>query len=276
MKRANWIALGLFVAAALAAGAVPAKTPQERGSATFANPKKVPVIVELFTSEGCSSCPPADALLSRLQAEQPIPGAEVIAIEEHVDYWDQQGWRDPFSSPEWTERQRDYAEVLPDHGVYTPQMVIDGSTGLVGSRAEESGQRIEEAATRAKVPVTVAIGPAEKKNRAEIQVQVGPLAAADNPKDYMEVWLAIIESGLHSAVKGGENDGRDLYHAPVLRKLQKLGVAFHGTERGFAGTTSVSLDRKRNTGNLRVVAFVQERRSKRVLGAASEAFRPAP
>ncbi len=92
-----------------------------------AAPSRNFVIVELFTSEGCSSCPPADALLKTISEQQSIPGAEILALEEHVDYWDNLGWRDPFSNSEFTERQNDYARTFGNSGSYTPQMIVDGN-----------------------------------------------------------------------------------------------------------------------------------------------------
>ena len=231
---------------------------------------RVPVVVELFTSEGCSSCPPADAFLSRLDQQQPVPGVEVIALEEHVDYWDQLGWRDPFSSSDWTERQRSYAQVFRTDSIYTPQMIVNGSAEFVGSRERQGKNAIEEAARQATVPVRVNAVAAGGKHAAEVTVKVGDFEGT-LAAEQLEVWLAVTETGLHSAVSRGENAGETLYHAAVVRKLQKLGgvTAKPGVngERG-ALTAKVSLDSGWKVENLQVVAFVQARRTLRIYGAA--------
>jgi hypothetical protein len=234
---------------------------------------RTPVVVELFTSEGCSSCPPADALLAKLDTQQPVPGVQIIALEEHVDYWDQLGWRDPFSSAEWTDRQRSYAQVLRSGSVYTPQMIVNGSTEFVGSRARQGSQAIEEAARQRTTLLDISATAVPNKRVAEITVKVLQLEGA-KPDDQPEVWLAVTETGLHSEVAGGENAGEDLHHAAVVRKLQRLGSAAtkpkaapaSATMPVFAGV-KVSLDSGWKRENLRVVAFVQERRSLRILGA---------
>src|SRR5215472_12645324 len=109
-------------------------------------PLAAPVIVELFTSEGRSSCPPADALLARLEHTQPVAGARVIALEEHVDYWNQLGWTDPFSAPLYRIRQNDYARLFQVDSVYTPQMVVGGQAGFVGGDADRAFHEISRAA----------------------------------------------------------------------------------------------------------------------------------
>src|SRR5579862_2456501 len=113
--------------------------------------RPVPVIVELFTSEGCSSCPAADRMLARLEQTQPVPGAQVVAIEEHVDYWNQLGWTDPFSSPQFRARQNDYAVAFHASNIYTPQMVVNGSVQFVGS---DLNRAYHEIATAARMQTT--------------------------------------------------------------------------------------------------------------------------
>ncbi len=233
-----------------------------------ASPTREPVVVELFTSEGCSSCPPADALLAELDTRQPLGAAEVIALEEHVDYWDQQGWKDPFSSAAWTSRQNEYAGKLHNGGPYTPEMVVDGMEGFVGSRGGTARQEIEKAAAIRKTKVEISeVLPAPNKSVA-FKISVEKLLSIA-PKDTAEVILAITESGLHSSVKAGENNGKELQHSPVVRELKVIGVVGKNGEEGFNAQPAVKLDPKWNAGNLRAVVFVQEKKNRRILGAAA-------
>jgi hypothetical protein len=228
----------------------------------------VPVIVELFTSEGCSSCPPADALLAKLEERQSVANAQIIAFEEHVDYWNNLGWMDPFSAKEWTDRQQEYAASLGSGNVYTPQMVINGQAELVGSREQQARQAIEGAAAGMRADVSLTPGPLGKKGHAQFIVSVGTLTASKGG-DAPEVWLAITEAGLHSNVTRGENAGEDLHHASVVRVLRKMGVADPGKEISFSSSLSLPLDPAWNRRNLHAVVFVQEKSSRRIVGAAA-------
>ena len=126
---------------------------------------RTPVVVELFTSEGCSSCPPADALLARLAEELLDGNVQLIALEEHVDYWNDLGWADPFSSRDWTSRQNVYSGALGNGNPYTPQMVVDGAVEFVGSHRQKARQAILEAAGKTKIPVTLEQGNANSRHR---------------------------------------------------------------------------------------------------------------
>jgi hypothetical protein len=192
---------------------------------------------------------------------------QVIALEEHVDSWNDLGWSDPFSSSDWTERQYAYAGALGNGNPYTPQMVVDGSEEFVGSRAQQAVKSIVEAAARTKTSVTLSQGTSNKPGTESLSVQVAKLAA--NAKGgAAEVWLAITETGLHSAVSGGENAGHDVHHAAIVRSLRKIGEAKDGSELAFTGEASIPLRAGWKRENLRAVAFVQEKKSKRILGAA--------
>src|SRR5215467_5915336 len=147
------------------------------------------VVVELFTSEGCSSCPPADALLARLAEGNAASNAHVIALEEHVDYWDELGWKDPFSSHDWTVRQYNYAGVLGNGNPYTPQMVVDGTVEFSGSRAQQAQRSVAEAASQAKTEVMVSPGTASKPGTEGFSVKVGKLSPSAKGGG-AEVWLA--------------------------------------------------------------------------------------
>jgi hypothetical protein len=229
-----------------------------------------PVVVELFTSEGCSTCPPADALLLKLGATQPVEGANIIVLEEHVDYWNHDGWTDPFSSADWTLRQRDYVSRFKQQEPYTPQMIVDGQAQMVGGQESEALQAIRKAASEPKTEVTLTAenAGADDAQQYQYKVRVGKLAG-NSDRDTAEVWLAVMESGLGSSVNAGENAGKDLRHAPVLRSLHKIGVASSKSETGFEGSTRVKFNREWKRQNLQVAVFIQERKSMRILGAAS-------
>lgn len=244
-----------------------------RQNAKPSAPRRSPVVVELFTSEGCSSCPPADALLAKLDQLGRVGNAEVVALEEHVDYWDEQGWRDPFSSHDWTTRQYAYAEVLGNRNPYTPQMVVDGSDQFSGGRAEQALQSIAAAAERVKVPVTLAAASEVKPGKREFSVEVGK--RLPSPKGgTAEVWLAITETGLHSSVTRGENAGQELHHAAVVRSMRKVGEAKPDRDVSFSSEATVPLGKEWHRENLKAVAFVQEKNSLRILGAAEISLHP--
>lgn len=224
-----------------------------------------PVLVELFTSEGCSSCPPADALLSRLLRTQPVHGAEIIALEEHVNYWDSLGWRDPFSSDAATARQTEYGAAFGGSEVYTPQMVVDGGAQFVGSSDSEALRAIRAASQSAKPAIQLSWD----KDEA-LSIHIEPLTNAAQG-DGQQLFLAIAENMLHSDVKRGENAGRGLEHNGVVRQLLPLGKVV-STPVGFSSTVTVHPAREWNRANLRAVVFVQERRSRLILAAASVPF----
>jgi hypothetical protein len=237
-------------------------------------PPGVPVIVELFTSEGCSSCPPADNLLAMLEDQQVIPHAHVIALEEHVDYWNHDGWLDPFSATEWTQRQQEYDDSLRS-GVYTPQMIVNGRTQMVGSNARQAQQAIAAAVMQMKTNVSITPGFPDQRNSAEFDVKVGKILSGLS-KDTPEVWLAITESGLQSSVTRGENSGKELKHASVVRSLRKIGTADPSKDSSFSQGVSVGLSSGWNRQNLHAVVFVQHRTSRQIIGAAVSRLEPKP
>lgn len=205
-----------------------------------------PVLVELFTSEGCSSCPPADALLAALEKTQPV-----IVLSEHVDYWNRLGWADPFSSAQFTQRQSQFAK----DGPYTPEMVVDGRAEFIGSDRAKALAAIAAAAQVPKASVSIALR--EDKLRIDIEGVPG--------KPDADVFVAITESGLRSNVARGENAGRELSHAGVVRRLVLAG---HTKTTDFSAQIPVTLSPAWKPQNVRIVAFVEDRRSHAILGAA--------
>ena len=184
--------------------------------APLAEAQRVPVLAELFTSEGCSSCPPADQLLQRIDQLQPVSGAQVLVLGEHVDYWDQLGWRDPFSSAQFTQRQQQYSRALGGE-VYTPQLVVDGREQVLGNDPTAVRDAIARAAAKPKFPVHIVTA---KRDNATALLTISVDAI---PKGRAEVWVAIADESARSTVTRGENAGRALAHVAVVRSLTKIG-----------------------------------------------------
>jgi hypothetical protein len=224
-----------------------------------------PVLVELFTSEGCSSCPPADALLSRLGRTQPVRGAAIIVLEEHVDYWDRLGWKDPFSSEAATTRQNEYGEAFGRSQVYTPQMIVDGRTEFVGSSDTDALRAIRTASQMTKPAVQLSW---EKDDTLAIHIE--PMNITGK-RDGQQIFLVVAEDMLHSDVKRGENAGRALEHDGVVRQLLPLGK-IDAAPAGFSSSVAVHSAREWSRANLRAVVFVQEPHSRHVLAAAAIPF----
>jgi len=224
-----------------------------------------PVLVELFTSEGCSSCPPADALLSQLGRMQPVHGAELIVLEEHVDYWDRLGWKDPFSSEGMTQRQSEYANAFGGQQVYTPQMVVDGRAEFVGSSERDAFGAVRTASETAKPAVKLAWTP-----DGQLAVSIQQLTNATRGET-SDIYLAVTEGMLQSNVQRGENSGRELKHDGVVRQLIRTGKIKYGSPQ-VSSTFAIRTMPEWNRANLRAVIFVQEQNSRRVLAAGEVRF----
>jgi hypothetical protein len=265
MKPSSAAAAKISFALLLVCSPFPAKA-KAQTSAVEAG--RQPVVIELFTSEGCSSCPPADALLQHLEQQQPVAGAEIIALEEHVDYWNHDGWIDPFSSSEWTQRQQDYAALFKNDP-YTPELIVNGHSQFAGSNARKAEFEIEKAAHGPKTEIAIKPGNAQAKGSQRFTVSVGKLTQ-NAAGDVAEVWLAVTEDGLHSSVSLGENAGHVLHHVATLRSLQKIGVAnANGASVSFTGDPVVKFDSHWELANLHLTVFVQEKKGREILGAAS-------
>jgi hypothetical protein len=228
--------------------------------------RPVPVIVELFTSEGCSSCPAADRVLARLEQSQPVAGAQVVAVEEHVDYWNQLGWNDPFSSPQYRARQNDYAVAFKANNIYTPQMVVNGQSAFVGSDMSRAYHEIGAAAQSATTLVDLGTGPnAHDPDLLDLSVQVTNAKTAKWRDS--NVYLAVTESGLTTFVPRGENSGRTLRHSSVVRSFGVIGRVNPQGANGGQLVSTLRLPRDWKRENLRAVVFVQERDTFRITGA---------
>ena len=227
------------------------------------------VVVELFTSEGCSSCPPADALLKELSEQQKMDDVHIVALEEHVDYWNHLGWRDPYSAAEFSERQNDYSHVFGTDGVYTPQMIVDGQREIVGSRSLAAREAIQKAAGRPKAGIEIFASPNATSGKPALEVQIKSLNGI-SVSGAAELWLAVTEKGLQTDVKAGENSGETLKHAAVVRSLRKVDTIREpaGYSRQFQATIEPGWKKE----NLAVIVLLTEKSSRKIIGAAAVPF----
>ena len=231
-----------------------------------------PVIVELFTSQGCSSCPPADAILRSFERNQPVADVVIVPLSEHVDYWNRLGWRDPFSSPRFSARQRAYGAALDLPGLYTPMMVVDGRTVLVGSDRDSAQRAIEEAGAHPKTTVHLDVDTIETSRVIDVAMSVGE--PVPNSGRAVEIWLAVTEAGLVTDVMAGENMFRRLRHTGVVRHLERVAtMAFADPLPTAPVTRRVQLDDAWDRSRLRVVVFLQDSATSAIVGAAATVVR---
>lgn len=271
MKRVGWwVGVGLGVAAVAAVVALAARGAQQAGTQPAANLENSagrPVLVELFTSEGCSSCPPADALLAKLDEAQPIPGAHAIVLSEHVTYWDHEGWRDPFSLDTVTFRQKWYGDKFGLSDVYTPQMVVDGAAQFVGGDGSKLVRAVEAAEATPKQELTIADA-AWTGDSVRFAVH-SPAGEAGNGKTSLYAALAI--DSAQTSVTGGENAGHTLHHVAVVRALKEIGSE---AKDGRPLVLKLPNDKQIAASEpVRLVVFVVDKRTGHVLGVAEQLVR---
>jgi len=235
---------------------------------------RVPVVVELFTSEGCSSCPPADEVLVKLSRMQNVSNARVIVLGEHVDYWNNLGWVDPFSSPQFRARQNDYAQTFKVDSVYTPQMVVNGSAEFVGDDMGRAMSEIGRAAAQPSATVSVKAGRnATDQELVDLAVEIRDLPAINirgkRGLAPVDVFLAVTEDNLTTDVKRGENSGHTLRHAAVVRSFGVIGNMDPREKNELSLHPTLKIPSNWKRKDLHAVVFVQDRSTRHILGAES-------
>jgi len=222
---------------------------------------RTPVLVELFTSEGCSSCPPADALLAHLLKDQPVPHADILVLEEHVDYWDSLGWRDRFSSADLTRRQRTYGDRfnLPD--IYTPQMIVDGTSQFVGNDTAHALRAIAQAARTPKLTLTL------PTLRLDGNRVIGSVSSAASNLPKADLYAALVERTASTNVLHGENGGHTLNHVSVVRAMQRIGSLEPAARTPIPFSLTAPPDS--TAANLRIILFAQLPSQGAILGAVA-------
>ncbi|QLC64936.1 DUF1223 domain-containing protein [Flavobacterium sp. LPB0248] len=223
------------------------------GNSVFSqNNSKGFALLELYTSEGCSSCPPADELLGKIQNE--YRDKNVYVLGYHVDYWDKQGWKDIFSNADFTKRQYDYAQFLGKEPIYTPQVIINGKTDYIGSQETSLRNGIKSALSK---PVSASLNLEVSQNENLISVNYNVEGTSKNSR----LLLAVIQKEAKSNVKRGENANRVLSHYQIVRNLQSVDL-----NKNKKGTASVRLPKNYNGQDFEIIGFIQDMNSGAILG----------
>lgn len=222
----------------------------------------MPVLVELFTSEGCSDCPPADRLLEELDTRQPIPGVEAIVLSEHVTYWNHLGWRDPFSLDDIDRRQTEYGDRFHLDSVYTPQAVIDGQAQLVGNNGAGLAHAVEHAGSTPKKPLTI----------SDAQWENGAVSfSVHGPADSGSRLIAVVAADATGPkIARGENAGRTLHHVAVVRTIKDFGS--NAADGRPLRLSAGSLAQDQATRAARLVVFMADKKSGRVTAVVEQAL----
>jgi hypothetical protein len=216
-------------------------------------------VIELFTSEGCSSCPPADALVARVQKESNDKPVYILAF--HVDYWNRLGWKDVFSNADYSDRQRQYAHWLKLSSVYTPQVIVNGRTELIGSEESKLHDAIK---SNLEKPAKSELALSEIKvtgDKASLKY------TAEGAANNASVLIALIQKTATTKVQAGENGGRTLSHVQIVNKLQSVSL-----KNGNSGTENIALPRGFNPQNWELIGFIQNTANGEIEGAAKAAF----
>jgi len=223
-----------------------------------------PIFVELFTSEGCSSCPPADALLQQMDATPHFAGGQLIVLSEHVNYWDHDGWKDPNSSAQLTERQAAYVRALRLKEPYTPQLIVDGTREMSANDPQQIDKILREAASTPTIPVRIGETSVDAGNPMVVRMHIAADGSSD--KRNADVYVAVALDRVESQVLYGENGGRHLTHVAVVVELKKVGKLSKG--KSFDDVVQLKFKPGIDPKNVRFVAFVQEPGPGKLLGAA--------
>lgn len=214
--------------------------------------KKGFALLELYTSEGCSSCPPADELLGKIQNE--LKDKNVYVLSYHVDYWDKQGWKDIFSNADFTKRQYDYAKYMEKDPIYTPQVIINGKIDYVGSQETSLRNGIKSALSK---PVSASLNLETNQNLNSLAVNYSVEGTSKNSR----LLIAVVQKEAKSNVKRGENAHRVLSHYQIVRNLQSVDL-----NKAKKGTASVHLPKNYNAQDFEIIGFIQDMNSGAILG----------